>query len=575
MANTFTIQTSSYDGRYLKLTCRQEQNIQDNQSTIYWTLESIGGSVNYYATGPTKVWINGELVFTRARLSNDFPALKGSKSGYTFVSHNADGKKTISITLQTGIYTTAVGSYGGAWILDDIPRAATITSVSNFNDETNPTITYSNPWGSNVSALQAFIYAADYKTLLVGAKDLNKNGASYTYSLTAAEKAKLSAASINSKALTVYFVIKTTINGTTYNSNWVEKTVPIVNANPAISWTVEDVNPDTLFLTGDPNRIVIGHSNVKYTLTATPKKGSTITTYSVQSAGQRLLGTTNIFNNSESNVFQAVVVDTRGNMTTDTITKTLVDYVPVSCNQTVQMELEGTTGATAKVSVNGNYFNQDFGEHYNQLVIEYRIATNNGSYGAWKAVYTTPTYNSGTYSLTFSITGLNYENSYKIQTKAYDALTESVSAEYVAKLKPVFDWGRDDFSFNVPVSIEGVKLDYIVDQGTKDSWTYRKWSSGIMEVWRRYQITTSVNSAWGNVYTSGILANTNLRYPIEFKETPILTATLMPFGSGGILMAPGNGYGSTAETGAFEILRGTALSSGQFLIAYHAIGKWK
>ena len=44
-----SVQTSSHDGRYLKLTVTQTKGTSEqNYSTINWTLESIGGSVNYY-----------------------------------------------------------------------------------------------------------------------------------------------------------------------------------------------------------------------------------------------------------------------------------------------------------------------------------------------------------------------------------------------------------------------------------------------------------------------------------------------------------------------------------------------
>jgi hypothetical protein len=77
------------------------------------------------------------------------------------------------------------------------------------------------------------------------------------------------------------------------------------------------------------------------------------------------------------------------------------------------------------------------------------------------------------------------------------------------------------------------------------------------------------------MYSSGSLASTNLSYPFEFVETPILNVSLMPFGSGGLVMAPGSGYGSASATGPFEITRGSALTSGQFLLAYSANGRWK
>ena len=44
-----SVQTSSYEGRYLKLTVTQTKGTSEqNYSTINWTLESIGGIDKYY-----------------------------------------------------------------------------------------------------------------------------------------------------------------------------------------------------------------------------------------------------------------------------------------------------------------------------------------------------------------------------------------------------------------------------------------------------------------------------------------------------------------------------------------------
>ena len=578
MAATFTLQTSSYDGRYLKLTCTQVQKIQDNQSEIQWKLESIGGSVNYYATGPTKVWINGELVFTRARLSNDFPAIKGSVSGYTFVNHNADGKKTISVTLQTGIYTSAVGSYGGSWILDAIPRAASLNSATNFTDEENPTITYTNSAGNNASALQAYIYASDYSTVLVGAKNLNKTGASYTYSLTAAERQTLRKAT-KTNTLKVYFVIKTTINGATYNSNWVEKTMTIVNANPTVlSAEVVDINETTFALTDDTSRIVKGVSTAQYNIIANANKDATITSYAVTCGSAKSTGASGSFTNAQSNVFEYTVTDSRGNTTTGKITKTLVNYVKPTCNQSIKIELTGETEAKATVSVNGNYFNGSFGAVANTLTLQYRIATNDGSYSSWKAISATPTYRSNTYSLSYTITGLTYTNSYKIQTRAKDKLNTKNSSVYVAKLQPVFDWSNTDFSFNVPVSIEGNALnDFVIETGTASmgsngTWYWRKWKSGRAECYgRRNYGNMGVSTTWGALYMSDTFE--------QALPDGLFTATPESIeintSAGAFIIGTSTIDPSKSSTGGFRVARGESATLSQVKIGFNVIGRWK
>ena len=79
MANTFTLQSAAYNGRYLLLECVQNPNVAGNYSDIAWTLTVTGGSSNYYSTGPTEVKIAGTQVYScprKAYTSKTFPAAK-------------------------------------------------------------------------------------------------------------------------------------------------------------------------------------------------------------------------------------------------------------------------------------------------------------------------------------------------------------------------------------------------------------------------------------------------------------------------------------------------------------------
>lgn len=154
MADKFTLKSNSgygtYGGRYLQLDCTQTKDIAKNQSTINWTLSSIGGNAEYYSTEATTVIINGVQVYYKAETSWKsyvFPAAKGSVSGSIVIDHNADGGKTINVSLTTGVYHGLSQEYKGAWTLDSNPRQAEITSATDFTDVGNPTICFSNPGG--------------------------------------------------------------------------------------------------------------------------------------------------------------------------------------------------------------------------------------------------------------------------------------------------------------------------------------------------------------------------------------------------------------------------------------------
>ena len=147
MANTITLETSKYDGRYMRLTCTQTSNGSTaNSSTISWTLEVLGGNSLYYSTGPTKVVINGTTVYSKDRLgytSQVFPVKKGSVTGTLEVPHNEDGTKSIAVSLSTAIYDSTTRKDSDTWELDAIPRGAVITQSYSELTETSVKINWS------------------------------------------------------------------------------------------------------------------------------------------------------------------------------------------------------------------------------------------------------------------------------------------------------------------------------------------------------------------------------------------------------------------------------------------------
>ena len=96
---------------------------------------------------------------------------------------------------------------------------------------------------------------------------------------------------------------------------------------------------------------------------------------------------------------------------------------------------------------------------------------------------------------------------------------------------PIFDWGQNDFNFNVTVNMPRLKLqksnvaDWIVEQGREDIWVYRKWASGLAECWgSRYQEVTDFELR-DNLYISSQSVGPE-SYPIMFVERPFEIATV-------------------------------------------------
>lgn len=250
------------------------------------------------------------------------------------VAHNADGTKTAQLTDTFNINATIDGvkvvsiTASGSITLDRIARNATIVTANDFTDETNPTLTYSNP---SSFACDVAIEFAGGSITRAGA--ISGASGSYTMQLTGSERTTLRNASRNSPTLKVTYVLKTTIDGTAYHSR-VERKMNVVDAAPELGEvSYEDTNAATVAVTGDKSRIVQNHSVLTVTIpTATAKKGATIASYTiafggvsktVTSSGTVSLGA---FDVSYSQALTVTATDSRGFTASKSVHVTVDDY---------------------------------------------------------------------------------------------------------------------------------------------------------------------------------------------------------------------------------------------------------
>lgn len=576
---TFTLKSVSYSTRYLYVTCEQIKDIANNTSTINWTLTATGGTSNYYSTGPTTLTINGEQVYYKRRVDWDeyvFPAARGSVGGTFVISHSEQGKAEVEISLTTQIGWSETVTTSDIWELDDIPRAAKITTAPAFNDEENPTITYTNYAGSAVTSLQACI-TLDGTNADIAYRDIPVSGGSYTFALTAAERQTLRLATLNGEdSRTLYFKIRTEIGGNSF-ADMKDTEFTVINAKPTLAPTAIDTLARALELTGNENAIIKGFNAVKVAANATALKGASIVSYSITNGTKALTAASGTFSNTENNVFTFKVTDNRGLTTEQALTMPMVGYVKLTCNAAATIELSGEETSKITLNINGNYYSNNFGNLNNRLTLKYAIKTNSGNYGNWVTINATPTVSNNTYKLTYAIDGLNYKNSYTVKVIASDYIYDTgvLSTEITLKTIPVFDWSGEDFNFNVPVSINGVTLDYIVEQGTANGWTYRKWNSGKGECWKTLTHTTAINTAWGNLYCGTATARQS--YPFVFTAKPVETATLQSASNAAMLMAESgsNGVNGAYASACYNFVRPNSASSATFYLSLYAFGNWK
>lgn len=460
------------------------------------------------------------------------------------VYHKSDGSSD-AIT-ATYNYDSGWCTGSGSLALGTIPRQATITSAPNFDDESNPAISYSNPAKNVVSSLQACIASTDGKTIYVPYRDISKTGTSYTFSLTDAERTALRNACANAKSMNVKFYIKTVISDATYYSTS-QKTLSIVNAMPTISASAEDVNSATVALTGDKSIFVKYFSNISVAMTATALKGATIKSYAIACGDKSISKASGTINNVESGTVTFSVTDSRGNTSSVSLIKTMIAYTPLTC--VLQNEQPSADG-DMNFNVNGNCFNGSFGTASNAISIQYRYKSEkDDAYSDWITM-DNPTFSSGKYTAVGAVTGLDYSLQYKFQARIVDSLSSVTTKEYDVVIKPVFYWGKYKFFFNVPIIIQGDFVsDFVIEQGISGIWKYQKWKNGFAELFGKIPVdNVAVATAYGALFRSSevVYESSEYTYPFSFSENPTVMVSFATTGGGRkIAELHGNGYNSS------------------------------
>lgn len=220
---------------------------------------------------------------------------------------------------------------------------------------------------------------------------------------------------------------------------------------PEVGGTVEDVNEMTIALTGDKNKLVRGMSTALCRITAQAKNGATLE--------KKTIGAVEVTENqytisgveTGSIVFSAT--DSRGYTGTYEAETQMIEYVKPTLSGAISRT--DPTSGNCLLTLQGKCFRGSFGSRENTLRVCYR--TEGDEY-----IEIEPQIVGNEYSVSTHISGLDYQRSHTVTVTVEDCLM-SVSKELtVGKGIPVFDWGEQDFSFHVPVSVMGVPLKNVV-----------------------------------------------------------------------------------------------------------------
>jgi hypothetical protein len=481
---SFTFDPSSYLQGKIDWSSSSNGSVA-NSSSVTATLfaRRTNSFETYGKTWDGYITIDGEMLdwdsLTKTTyVSDDWVKIKS----YTrTVKHNNDGTKSITISGSiSGPDSTQLAdarSRGSKTVkLDDIPRQATLSSASNFTDEENPSVTYSNSAGDAVDKIEIGIFDEKGETKYVDYREIPKTGdensttdISYTFSLTEDERNALRKAA-ESNTLSVGFYLKTTIGGTAITPfSSIVKTLTLENHTPIVEPSVVDINETTLALTGDKFKLIRYHSSAYAVINAMARKYATITDRRITNGQTSVSGSTATFDNVGSNSFIFYAKDSRNNAVTKTIDVSLswINYVHVTCNTKPS---NPTADGDMILNISGNYWNGNFGAVNNELTLQMRLAPSESNFGdtidpapningipytqsEW--ITLTPIFNGNAYNIDVPITGLDYQTNYKFEVKSSDKLEETPVKTFSVQTKTIFDWSDEDFQFNVPVNVDG------------------------------------------------------------------------------------------------------------------------
>lgn len=298
-------------------------------------------------------------------------------------SHNAStGEKSISVGAKLISSYSLFNNKVISAVTVDLPKLdvkAITTSASDFNDEENPTIEFTNNAGFSVYPYLNF-YIDDTLVYQI-IRDESSATSPYTWSLTNTERNEIRSALSTVNSCRVSVGVDTYNGATKLGYSSMSKTFSIVNANPTATIAMADQNANVTAITGTSGVLVKGLSNPKITVTPTYKKGATAKTITIKSGGKTNNGTNPYtFSAIDTTDLTVIVTDSRGNSYTYTNANyfTINDYeTPVIKNVSFDRKALGSNEVVCSAEIDVFY------QSYNGIsnVPELTWTTANGNSG--------------------------------------------------------------------------------------------------------------------------------------------------------------------------------------------------
>ena len=389
-------------------------------------------------------------------------------TGNATITHNNDGTKnlTLSASMRVG-YTGLDASMSANVTLPKINRYPQISNATNFTDEENPSMTFSN---QGLYPVRVKIEAGGNTQLIT--RDISQTATSYTFELTNEERNTLRQLAQNSNTLTTRFTVCAMNGNTELSSSSIDKTMTVVNANPTMTYTIQETNQNAITVLGgsDTNYLIQNVSVPNVVVTPTTLKYATVSRVGLTNGTYTNSKTTSPYSFSFTAIDGTIglkVVDSRNNSVEDTITKTLIEYQPVAINS-FNFERQNPTSSNIVLNADIKYYQKTFNETANVPTLEWMvISSNSGLFpsnnlfpgddvyigATWNEIdpsdYTINTQNN---KITISNLILNNVIDYREKAELYirvkDLLTEANNHMTIIKGIPTIDMGEHDLQVN-------------------------------------------------------------------------------------------------------------------------------
>lgn len=441
MASSGSFTTSSCQSRSLKFSWSiKSQSVENNQTTISWSLVGSGSASGYVKCGGFYVKINGVVKVDK---STDYrvEVYNGTTvaSGTATISHNSDGTKSFSAEVQAGIYYYARNCSGsGTWTLTTIPRASSISSAANKTLGNACSVKWT-PYSKSFSFKLKFVLGDwSYTT---GAISPNSTSA-YTYTgYTLPVSVANYITTATSATMTVYLYTYSSSACSTQIGSRTSKTFTVTvpsSVIPTISSLSATIDNSANSVIKGWGIAVAGYTKVKVTAAASGSYGSTISSFDITGGyntsvnGTSLAYTGGIISSSGDKVFDVVAKDSRGRSSSQAMSNTITFYAYSKPSMSVFTVARSSSDGT-KMVVRANWsFASVNGKNSVTATLQYKKSTAS----SWTTYGTISKNTSVTLDATF-----DEASSYNFKIVVKDALSNSASAEtFVSTVEVLLDF---------------------------------------------------------------------------------------------------------------------------------------